>query len=421
MKKILFYVSILLVGLSSCSKSNDELVVNNQSATTNRQLARNVTYVHPGTVLTAEQLSYAKAKISAGLEPWTTTYANFIADNSAFLSSTYTSHAHTTVGRGLYKSDYENDSKAMFANAVMWHMTGSARYADKVVELLDSWAATCTSIQYPDNDWELCTGYGLHFMIYGADIIYNYSGFTATKKANAVALFTRFYNYYQAYATTYSVKCPFVIYGWPSWGSSAGKFIMAYGIFCNNSTAYQLAISYFNRTAASGADVGTIQTAFLASGQPLECARDQYYSQLGMTSFLEMAQMARNQGDNSLFDARSGVLGKAMEYIAKYNLGNNVTWASWTPATPIWQVTFPINSISASNRGRYRNIWYLSYNYYQRYRGLNVTNYAAQVIGNRPYEGQAETITDEVGYGSLFYCNTDQTVVAPSYTWSGVY
>jgi hypothetical protein len=93
---------------------------------------------------------------------------------------------------------------------------------------------------------------------------------------------------------------------------------MAYGIFCNNSTAYSLAKEYFNRTAANGADVGTVQTAFFSTGQPLECARDQFYVQLGLGSFLEMCQMARNQGDNSLFDARSGVIGKAMEYVAKY-------------------------------------------------------------------------------------------------------
>ena len=305
---------------------------------------------------------------------------------------------------------------AIFANAVMWHLTGTSRYADKAVSLLDSWSATCTSIQYPDNDWQLCNGYGLHFMIYGADLIYNYTGFTATKKTAAKKLFTIFYNYYAAYASQYSLKCPFVRDGWPSWGSSAGKFIMAYGIFCEDVTAYNLSKEYFSRTAANGADVGTVQTAFLTTGQALESARNQFYVQLGMASFLEWAQMARNQGDNSLYDARSGVIGKAMEYIAKYNLGNSVTWTSWSPATSIWGVTYPITAISSGSRGTYRPIYYMAYNYYKRYRGLSMP-YTLQVINGHLNETTTTTITDQVGFGSLFYNNTSQTVVKPSYAW----
>jgi hypothetical protein len=411
MKRVLFYACIVLVGFASCSKGKEEVTTNCQTP-----LKATTTFVHPGTVLTTAQMKYAYNQAMAGTEPWATTFTNFKTKYSTFLSGSYVSHAHTQVGRNLYKSDYENDAMAMFVNGVMYNMTGTSSYADKVVSLLDSWAATCTSIQYPDNDWQLCNGYGLHFMIYGADLIYNYSGFTTAKKTAAKNLFTIFYNYFQTYATLYSVKSPFVRDGWPSWGSSEGKFMMAYGIFCENTTAYNLSLEYFNRTAANGADVGTIQTAFLSTGQPLEAARDQYYTQLGLASFLEWSQMAYNQGNTTLYDARSGVIGKAMEYVARYNLGNSVTWTSWTPSTSIWAVTYPITAISSTNRGSYRPIWYMAYNYYHRFRGLSMP-YTEQVIASHVNESAPATITDEVGWGSLFYCNTSQTVVIPSYTW----
>ncbi len=410
--------------MSSCSKdlteetTGKDLAVKNETSLTNKAAA--TTFIHPGTILTKPQLDYAYAKAIANVEPYKTTFTNFQNTYSAFLSSAYTSHAHAQVGRNLYKSDYENDAMAMFVNGVMYNMTGQSSYADKVVQLLDAWASTCTSLQYPDNDWQLANGYGLHFMVYGADLIYNYAGFTAAKKTNAKNLFTIFYNYYATYATTYNKTNPFVLSAWPSWGSSAGKFMMAYGIFCENTTAYNLSKSYFSRTASGGADNGTSVTAFLASGQPLEAGRDQYYAQLGLASFLEWAQMAKNQGDNSLFDARDGVIGKAVEYVAKYNLGENVTWSSYTPATPLWNVTSPVSVISSANRGNYRPIFYLAYNYYKRYRGLNA-QYTAQVIWSHVNEGGTATITDQVGYGSLFYNDTSQTVVAPSYTWSGSY
>lgn len=424
MKKILIYAIALLAGLTSCSKQLDRKLTT-ESRITATDLSNPVstlamTFVHPGTVLTKSQMQYAYTQATSGIEPWKTGFTNFQSQYSSFLSSTYAPHSHAQVGRNMYKADYENDAMAMFVNGVMWNMTGLQRYADKVVQLLDSWAATCTSLQYPDNDWQLANGYGLHFMIYGADMIYNYSGFTTAKKTNAKNLFTMFYNYYASYASANSRMAPFVVAGWPSWGSSAGKFIMAYGIFCENTTAYNLSKEYFNRTVTNGADNGTIQTAFLATGQPLEGGRDQFYAQLGLASFLEWAQMALNQGDNSLYDARNGLIGKAMEYTAKYNLGENVTWSPYTPATPVWQVTPPINTISVANRGNYRPIWYMGYNYYHNYRGLNMF-YTAQVIWNHVNEVTTPTITDQIGFGSFLNNNPSQTVVAPSYSWSGVY
>ncbi|MEL1242474.1 alginate lyase family protein [Flavobacterium flavipallidum] len=426
MKKIFYFASLLLVGFVSCTKEEavgksesiaqiDEVKPSNPST-----LKTSNTFVHPGTVLTQSQMQYAYNQAIAGVEPYATTFTNFQTQYSSFLSTTYTSHAHTQVGRNLYKSDYENDAMAVFVNGIMWNMTGSSRYADKAIELLDSWSSTLTSIQYPDNDWQLCVGYGMHFMVYGADMIYNYTGFTSAKKQSAISMFNIMYNCMTNYAAQYSLLVPFVRDGWPSWGASQGKFLLALGVFSQNLTMYNLGENYFKRTAVEGADVGTIPTAFLNSGQPLEAARDQFYVQLGLASFLEAAQISYNQGSSSLYDSRSGVIGKAIEYTAKYNLGNSVTWTSWTPATSIWGVTYPINSISSNNRGLFRPIWYLAYNYYHNYRGMNMP-YTAQVINNNTVEGTTTTITDQVGWGSLFFNNSSQTIVAPSYTWSGVY
>jgi len=54
-------------------------------------------------------------------------------------------------------------------------------------------------------------------------MIYNYSGFTAAKKTNAKNLFTIFY---AAYAATANKTAPFVLSGWPSWGSTAASCII---------------------------------------------------------------------------------------------------------------------------------------------------------------------------------------------------
>lgn len=190
MKKILLFTSIILVGFSNCSKEENLEAKTEANEKINEQIIQSNgstfktsnTFVHPGTVLTQTQMQYAYNQAIAGVEPYSTSFTNFQTKYSAFLSPTYTSHAHTQVGRNLYKNDYENDAMAVFVNGVMWNMTGTSRYADKAIELLDSWSSTLTSIQYPDNDWQLCVGYGMHFMVYGADMIYNYTNFTPAKK-----------------------------------------------------------------------------------------------------------------------------------------------------------------------------------------------------------------------------------------------
>jgi hypothetical protein len=62
----------------------------------------------------------------------------------------------------------------------------------------------------------------------------------------------------------------------------------------------------------------------------------------------------------------------------------------------------------------------MAYNYYHRYRGLSMP-YTEQVISSHINEGATATITDEVGYGSLFYNNPSQIVIPAFYTWPGVY
>jgi hypothetical protein len=181
---------------------------------------------------------------------------------------------------------------------------------------------------------------------------------------------------------------------------------MAYAVYAEDTAAYNDAKSYFFRTGAQGADNGTVMTAFLNSGQELEMGRDIYYAQLSLGSFLEWARIAYNQGDRDLFDARENVLCKAMEYLGKYNLGYFVNWEPFYLQADLWQTSSPVTSISTSNRGSYRNIWNLAYDYCYNVKKLDMS-YSRKIIDSNFVENTSATITDQVGFGAFFFNNVD--------------
>jgi hypothetical protein len=348
-------------------------------------------------------MAWAYSRVRSGREPWKTAFGSWAAQFGSFLDSSYSPQARAQIARTLNKSSYENDAMAMFVNGAMWNMTGEPRYARKTVQLLDAWDTLCCD--FPDGtDFALMFGYGLQFMVYGADLVHDYDGFDAAQRLRVRSFLGMLKDRVISSYTT-NGHWPYVPGGWPSWGSSLGKFLMAYSVYAEDGQLYDSAKSYFFRTAEQGADNGTIETAFLGSGEGLEMGRDLYYAQLSLASFLEWSRIALDQGDTDLFEARDGVLGKAMEYLARDNSGDSVAWIPYSYSAPIYSgvaVPNPILGISTSHRGSYRNIWRMAYDYYHDRRGREMP-FTRKVIDSVALEGTSSTITDQVGFGDLFY------------------
>ena len=109
-------------------------------------------FTHPGVLNTTAQLDFVKSQIAAGKQPWTLALQSAEAD--MLTQATYTPATPTaTILCGSHSGGpdaanckaEQSDSAAAYANAILWYVTGKEAYAQKAIQIMDSWSATFTS------------------------------------------------------------------------------------------------------------------------------------------------------------------------------------------------------------------------------------------------------------------------------------
>ena len=149
-----------------------------------------------------------------------------------------------------------------------------------------------------------------------------------------------------------------------NWGAIVNRCRMAAAIFLDDKQLYQASIDYFLHAN----DNGSLPNYVAESGQCQETGRDQAHAQLGLGALCETCEMAWQQGDD-LWGALDNRLLKGMEYTAKYNLGYDVPFETWTDCTGLYiNWTEP----GSMGRGRIRCIYDLPYNHYVGRKGLKM-------------------------------------------------
>ena len=149
-----------------------------------------------------------------------------------------------------------------------------------------------------------------------------------------------------------------------NWGAIVNRFRMACAIAIDDKEMYQAAIDYYLHAN----DNGALPNYVSETGQCQETGRDQGHAQLGLGAMCEICEMAWTQGDD-LWGALDNRLMKGIEYTAKYNLGYDVPFETWTDCTGLYNDwTEP----GAMGRGRIWTIYELPYNHYVKRKGLKM-------------------------------------------------
>ena len=149
-----------------------------------------------------------------------------------------------------------------------------------------------------------------------------------------------------------------------NWGAIVNRFRMACALAIDDKTMYQAAIDYFLHAN----DNGALPNYVSDSGQCQETGRDQGHAQLGLGAMCEICEMAWEQGDD-LWGALDNRLMKGIEYTAKYNLGYDVPFETWTDCTGLYNDWM---EPGAMGRGKLWQIYKMPYNHYVGRKGLKM-------------------------------------------------
>lgn len=356
-------------------------------------------FVHPGLLVSDQDLIRAKAKVAAGEEPWMGGWKRLLANPHA--QADWRPDPQDIVYRGSdgqHAENYQalyNDAAAAYALALRWKISGDAGFAQAAVGILNAWSARLAGIA-GTSDRYLAAGLSGYQLANAAEILRAYPKWAAGDfKRLQQMLLSVFYPMNHDFLTGHNGSA--ADHYWANWDLANMASMLAIGVLADRRDIYQEAISYFRNGAGNGSIrhlVWTIYTGGL--GQVQEAGRDQGHSMLDIALAGVFCQMAWTQGDDLFAYADNRILSGA-EYVARYNLGETV------PYTPYTNGDVAQPAISKEGRGDLRPVWELLYNHYVVLKGLPAPGIEAMAVRLRPEGGGGDYGPDSGGFDQLGY------------------
>ncbi|CAN5398179.1 hypothetical protein BH10PLA1_BH10PLA1_01260 [soil metagenome] len=369
-------------------------------------------FVHPGLLNTEDDFRRMQAKVTANAEPWKSGWDVLTANPHANLDW----HARPTdiVVRGSVPGQnvaaFFNDVHAAYQLALRWKVSGDAAYADKSIEILNAWSSRLKIIQ-GNADRFLAAGIQGYQFANAAEIMRTYPGWkredfqrfqkmmlTVFYPMNQTFLFGRDggKDHNGAAITNY----------WANWDLCNTASMMAIGVLCDRRDIYDQAIDYFKHGRGNGCIERAIYYVHPGNlGQPEEAGRDQGHTSMCIAILTEICEMAWSQGDDLYGYDNNRVLAGA-EYVAKYNLGNDVPFQEFDWGTGTKGDRRSQTVVADRSRGQARPGWERLYNHYVSLKGIDAP-YTTEFLKKVRPEGGGGNYGpnsggfDQLGFGTL--------------------
>ena len=300
--------------------------------------------VHPGGLQTQSELTNAREKVAAGVEPWKSAW-EALEDTDAQASYKPDVTSHITDQGAL-----QNQGHAAYVLAVKWAVSGDMDYAIAARNIVDTWVDTVDSFEF--DNFSLRMGIGSIQMANAAEILATaFDGEAGWSDAKVNKAQDWFRKVIDPTVTTGSQRSS-------NWGTSALGGAMSIAIFLDDDDKFDDAV-YAYKYGFSNTDDGCAHVTdyiWHPSGQNSESGRDQVHPEGGVGHLVETALMAWNQGVNvvSFTDYR---LVAGLEYIAEYNLGYEVPWYFGMPDECNVYPSSHEDAISPDDRYEFAPIW----------------------------------------------------------------
>ncbi len=363
------------------------------------------TFTHPGGLHNGGDLNRAKVRVAAGNDPWLSGWNRLTANSHA--QSTWTPNPQATIIRGGTGENYGilyNDIHAAYQNALRWQVQGTTANGDCARNILNAWSATLTTVT-GNADRFLAAGiYGYQFANV-AELMRGYPGFDLARFKTM--MLNVFYPMNNDFLTNHNGAC--ITNYWANWDLCSMNSILAIGILCDDAAKYDQAVNYFKNGAGNGSIKHAVPFVYDDQGlaQWQESGRDQGHTMMGMGQMGAFCEMAWNQGDD-LYGYDNNRFLKAAQYVAKYNLGEDVPFTKYTWGTGQNCAYQEHTVISSASRGQLRPVWEILHFHYTRRKYLSVPYISAMAAQVRPEGGGGDYGStsggfDQTGFGTLAY------------------
>jgi hypothetical protein len=368
------------------------------------------TFTHPGGLHNAGDINRAKVRVAAGNEQSLAGWNRLLANSHS--ASTWAPRPLAEVYRGSgWDNNYPvlyNDIAAAYQNALRYHISGNTAHGDCARNICNAWSSTLTKLDGSADRFLLAGLQGWQFANVG-ELMRGYPGFELGRFQDMMV--NVFYPLNDHFLRVHNGAC--ITNYWANWDLCNMASIMAIGILCDDGPMYDQASTYFK----NGAGNGSIQHAvpFLHPnvegydlGQWQESGRDQGHTIMGMGQMGALCEMAWNQGED-LYGYDGARFFKAAQYVAKYNLGQNVPFTKYTWGSSTNCAYNEHTIISDYARGHVRPVWAMLHFHYNR-RKFWDDRYIRDMYWNvcHPEGGGGDYGStsggyDQLGFGTLMY------------------
>lgn len=360
-------------------------------------------FVHPGLLHTAEDLARMRAKVAAAEQPWLAGWERLLASPHAQLG--YRPRPSAQLVRGNVPGQnfvvFANDTHAAYQLALRWQVGGDTACADRAVAVLNAWSAQLQQIT-GNSDRFLAAGLYGYQVANAAELLRDYPGWARADFARfQQLLLTVFYPLNHDFLVNHNTAA--ITNYWANWDLCNLAAMQAIGVVCDRRDLYDEALAYLRGGRGNGALDKLVYYLHPGQlGQWQESGRDQGHATLGLALAGPLCETAWHQGDD-LYGYDNCRLLAGAEYVAKYNLGDDVPYQpyAWGLGQRGERREQPV--ISALGRPSWRVGYELIVNHYVNRLGLAAPysqRYAARLRPEGGGGGHASTF-DQLGLGTL--------------------
>ncbi|WP_243638999.1 alginate lyase family protein [Streptacidiphilus pinicola] len=365
-------------------------------------------FAHPGLLHSQADLDRIAAKVKAGAQPYLAGWQRLTGNGHA--QSSWKANPQPTVYRGgaapqNFPTLY-NDVHAAYQNALRWRISGDRAHADAARDILNAWSGTLKQVT-GSADHYLAAGIQGYQFANAAELMRGYPGFDLDRFKTM--MLQVFYPVCDNFLREHNGA--FITNYYASWDLLALCCVFAVGVLCDDRAKVDQAVEYYRNGAGNGSlqhAIPYVHPGGLAQFQ--ESGRDQGHTTLSVGLMGTLCEMAWNQGID-LYGEDDNRFLKGAEYVAKYNLGEDVpfTRLSFEQGAPhVWSRTVVDTMPSADSRGNLRPIWAMIQNHYVNRRGLAAPYCTAMATKLAPEGGGGNYGPnsggfDQLGFGTLAF------------------